>query len=118
MATHAFDVPIDSSLLGTLRTDIEADGFAQDILDHIIPSRTSCSKSKVPRVDYSMFKWHDGLLFRNNQIYAPAGPSRLQIMQYCHGSPLAGHFGVHKTLELITRNYWWCHLHDFVMDYV
>ena len=106
MATHAFDVPTDSSLLGTLHTDIEADGFAQDILDHIISGRTSCSKSKDSRMDYSMFKWHDGLLFRNNQIYVLVGHCRQQILQYCHDSPLAGHFGVQKTLDLITRNHW------------
>ena len=46
------------------------------------------------------------------------GPSYLRVLQYCHDSPLAGHFGTQKTLELVTRKYWWPHLREFFMDYV
>ena len=31
---------------------------------------------------------------------------------------MAEHFGVHKTLELVSRNYWWPHLHNYVEDYI
>jgi hypothetical protein len=114
-ASQAFE---DSSLLDSIRADIISDEFAQDILNHIISDRASSSSSKNPRKDYNQFKWDNGLLFRNTLLYIPNGSSRLQVMQYCHDNPMAGHFGIHKTLELVSRNYWWPHLREFVEDYV
>ena len=118
MVTKVPKILCDSSFLDCIRTSICSDDFAQDILDHIIPDRSSSSQSKFSRMDYGKFRCHDGLLFRNNQMYIPDVPSRLQVLQYCHDSPLAGHFGVQKTLELVTRNYWWPQLRQFVIDYV
>ena len=51
-------------------------------------------------------------------LYIPDTPSRIDILKTHHDSPLAGHFGVAKTLELITRNYWWPKLRPFVQDYI
>jgi hypothetical protein len=31
---------------------------------------------------------------------------------------MAGHFGIHKTFEPISRIYWWTRLHKFAKDYV
>ena len=31
---------------------------------------------------------------------------------------MVGHFGVHKTLELVSRQYWWPHLRQFIEEYV
>ena len=31
---------------------------------------------------------------------------------------MAGHFGIQKTLELVTRHYWWPHVRNFVKEYV
>ena len=105
-------------LISTIRTDLEADKFAQDVLNHIIPDRASCSSSVNSRNDYNQFSWHDNLLFRNNLLYVPDGRSRLLILQHCHDMPMAGHFGVHKTLELVSRHYWWPHLRNYVEDYI
>ena len=69
-------------------------------------------------MDYIKIRWHDGWLFRNNEMYIPDVPSRLQVLQYCHDSPLARHFGVQKILELVTRNYWWPQLREFVTENV
>jgi len=35
-----------------------------------------------------------------------------------HDDPLAGHFGVHRTLELLSRNYWFPSMAAYVRDYV
>ena len=118
MVVNAFKMPTDSMLISTIRTDLEADEFAQDVLNHIIPDRASCSRSVNSRNDYNQFSWHDNLLFRNNLLYVPDGRSRLLILQHCHDMPMAGHFGVHKTLELVSRNYWWPHLRNYVEDYI
>jgi transposase InsO family protein len=118
MEVHATETASDSGLLYSIREQINVDEFAQDILDHIIPDRASCSRSSKPRQDYNLFTSHDGLLFRQNLLYVPDGPSRLQVLQHCHDTPMAGHFGIHKTFELISRRYWWPQLRQFVEDYV
>ena len=118
LTINAFKAPEDSRLLDSIRTGTISDEFAQDVLNHIISDRASSSKSKYPRKDYNQFRWQNGLLFRNTLLYVPNGSSRLQVMQYCHDNPMAGHFGIHKTLELVSRNYWWPHLREFVEDYV
>ena len=51
MAFRAIDTPEDSSLLYSIREHLGTDEFAQDILNHIIPDRASCSQSQNPRQD-------------------------------------------------------------------
>ena len=53
------------------------------------------------------------------QIYAPKDKKlRTEIMRIHHDTPAAGHPGQHKTLELVTRNYWWPSMLQFVNRYV
>ena len=118
MAIHAIETPGDSSLLDSLREHIEIDEFAQEILNHIIPDRASCSQSQNLRQDHTKFSWHDGLFFQQNLLNVLDSPSQLQILQQCHGTIMVGHFGIHKTFELISRQYWWLRLRHFVTDYV
>ena len=40
------------------------------------------------------------------------------ILSHCHDSPTAGHFGVHKTCELVQRTYHWPKLRQFVKKFV
>ena len=46
-------------------------------------------------------------MFRQNQMYVPDGPPRLNILQHCRDTPMTGHFVVLKTLELASWQYWW-----------
>ena len=110
LTISASKAPEDLRLLDSIRTGITSDEFAQGVLNQIISDRGSSSFSKNPRKDYNQFRWQDGLLFRNTLLYVPNSSSRLQVMQYCHDNPMAGHSGIHKTLELVSRNYWWPHL--------
>ena len=66
MAFHAIDTPEDSSLLDSIREHLGTDEFSQDILNHIIPDRASCSQSQNPRQDYNQFSWlHSGVCHPN-----------------------------------------------------
>ena len=102
MVTNVAETTLDSKFLDSIRSSIGSNDFAQDILDHIVPNHASCSQSKFSCMDYGNFSWHDGIFYRNNCTYIPNGPSRLEVLHHCHDSPLAGHFGVLKTLELVT----------------
>ncbi|KZZ94683.1 Ribonuclease H-like protein [Ascosphaera apis ARSEF 7405] len=63
------------------------------------------------------FIWQDGLLLYKGLIYVP--PSvRKRIMSENHDEPTAGHFGVDKTMEKITRTYYWPAMWRMIRKYV
>uniref|UniRef100_A0A803TXJ9 Gypsy retrotransposon integrase-like protein 1 n=1 Tax=Anolis carolinensis TaxID=28377 RepID=A0A803TXJ9_ANOCA len=49
----------------------------------------------------------NGVLVRRGQVYVPVGALRLEVIRAHHDEPMAGHFGRFKTVQLITRSYWW-----------
>jgi len=60
-----------------------------------------------------------GFLRLDGCIYVPdLDDLCLQVLQYRHDHPLAGHFGQNQTLELIQHEYTWPGLRTFVKDYV
>ena len=59
----------------------------------------------------------DGLLLYNNLIYIPE-TLRLDIVKAHHDTPLAGHPGIYRTQELLSRNYYFPKLSKYVKNYV
>ena len=117
-ATTVYATPLDSRLVDTIRQQLHSDDFAKDVSAHISPSHASCSTLQDSSQHYQEFKWQDGLLFYKNLLYVPDGSPRLQVLEHCHDAPMAGHFGIAKTMELVKRSFWWPHLQNFVEDYV
>lgn len=64
------------------------------------------------------FEFKDGLLFYRDLLYVPPCLARLKILQVRHDLPAAGHFGVNKIIELVSRDYWWPQLWKFVKEYI
>jgi hypothetical protein len=61
----------------------------------------------------------DGLLTFCGKIYVPNDKDlRRRIVAQYHDSTVAGHAGRWKTLELISRNYWWPQMSRYVGIYV
>ena len=61
----------------------------------------------------------DRLLYYKNGLFIPANEDILtEIAKGCHDSRVAGHFGQVKTIELVTRNFYWEKLSDWINDYV
>ena len=50
------------------------------------------------------YHWRNDLLLHKSQVYVPDS-LRLDILRMHHDDPLAGHFGIARTLELLSRNY-------------
>ena len=69
---------------------------------------------RQPTAPYS---WRNGLLLHDSFIYIPE-TLRLDILRIHHDDPLAGHFGITKTLELLSRNYWFPKMSSYVKKYV
>jgi len=55
-------------------------------------------------------KWkiEDDLVLKEGKVYVPKDEElRVEIIQLHHDVPAVGHGGRWKTVELVTRNYWW-----------
>jgi len=48
------------------------------------------------------------LVLKEGKVYVPKDEElRMEIIQLYHDVPAVGHGGKWKTVELVTRNYWW-----------
>jgi len=77
-------------------------------------------QSSTNEAVYSM-EWSnvDGLLRFREKIYVPWSLDlRRQIVALCHDTQIAGHPGRWKTLELVSRNYWWPQMSRYISQYV
>jgi len=62
---------------------------------------------------------YDDLLYYKDRLFIPANKDlQTLITKGCHDSQVAGHFRQEKTLEMITRDFYWKGLTDWVNDYV
>ena len=64
------------------------------------------------------FTIRDGLLYRNHLLYVPVGACRTRVLQNWHDDPLVGHFGVAKTLELLSQGFWWPQPWKLVKEFI
>jgi len=55
-------------------------------------------------------------LFKN-KIYVPP-KCRSTVLNICHDSPSAGHYGIKKTSSLIYRDFWWPSLYYDIKNYI
>ena len=64
------------------------------------------------------FQFRDRLLYYEGLFYVSEGPCRLQVLQSRHDFPSARHFGFNKTMELISRDFWWSQMWKLVKEFV
>ena len=65
----------------------------------------------------SNLSFFDGLWFKDNQVVVPL-PLRKAFISDFHDPPEAGHPGIHKTLHLLQRSFWWPQMRADVAAYV
>ena len=66
----------------------------------------------------SDFRDDDGLLLKGTRLYVPECDLRHKLLSEAHDAPLSGHLGRDKTLERLSRNFYWPRMHQQVHDYV
>ena len=60
-----------------------------------------------------------GLVMMGPRVYVPdSGTLRTDIIAACHDPPYAGHLGMNKTTELVSRQFWWPGLRADVVAFV
>jgi len=110
-------VSIVSDLLERIIDATKSDATAEDIRLYFSPQNVKNDMSYKPFRKMEKFKIKDNLIFYNNLVYIPE-VLRLEILTKYHEKPAAGHLGIKRTLELITRNFWWPKIKEDVTKYV
>jgi transposase InsO family protein len=82
--------------LQTVKDQYVNDADFKDVLIHCTPGKP-----------WGKFHMQDGFLFRANKLCIPASSVRLLLLQEAHGGGLMGHFGVHKTHEVLAAHFFW-----------
>ena len=102
---------IDPDFLEQLRAAVAADPLCGDILMDI--------RSGVP----TPFAESRGLLFMREggqapRLYVPTVELRQKVMTECHDAPISGHLGRDKTLEAVSRLFYWPTWRADVVEFV
>ena len=63
---------------------------------------------------WDKFYVHDGFLFRTNKLCIPACSLHNFLLQETHAGGLAGHFGVKKTVDMLSNHFFWPHMRCYV----
>jgi len=76
-------------------------------------------KAGVRELRGNEWKLEEDLVLKKGKIYMPKDKKlRAEVIQLHHDVPAAGHGGRWKTVELVTRNYWWLGVTRDVGKYV
>jgi len=76
-------------------------------------------KSSTHSLRSAEWSERDGLLYYHGCIYVPdTSDLRCRIVSLCHDTKVAVHPGRFKTLELVSRNYWWLNMSQDIGMYV
>ncbi|KAF8760778.1 hypothetical protein RHS01_01317 [Rhizoctonia solani] len=79
-------------------------------LEPIIQFLTEDADNAPPSIQkaYQDYDWEEDLLWYQGKLVVPdSEPLKERLLKEFHDSPLAGHPGQQRTLELISRSYWW-----------
>ena len=63
-------------------------------------------------------KRQNGLWYASTRVVPNSPVLKRRILELCHDQSMSGHMGITKTLELVSRSFFWNHLRSDVEDYV
>ena len=108
---------IESNLETLIQDNYNKDPITSELLPYLKnPNllRTNIIKSKLDNFTYKNYF----ILFKN-LVYIPNNEKlKLKLLNDYHDSVTAGHPGQAKTYELITRNFFWPHMHNYINTYI
>ena len=98
--------------------DIRSGNRAGKQEDAVVKAAEELRRSKGKSIRASEWSERDGLLCFRDRIYVPNDPDlRRRITSQHHDTKVAGHAGRWKTLELVSRNYWWPQMSRYIGQY-
>jgi len=87
--------------------------------EEVIKAIKEMKKAGVKMLRNEEWQIEEGLVLKEGRVYVPKDEKlRVEIIRLHHDTPIAGHGGQWKMVELITRNYWWPGVMKEVKQYV
>lgn len=87
--------------------------------ESVVKAVEELKKSPERRVKSEEWCEEQGLILFRGKVYVPKNDAlRRKIVHAHHDTPVGGHPGRWKTIELVSRNYWWPNLTRFIAQYV
>src|SRR5215469_8845125 len=103
----------------TILNEIEEGVSKEKFEDFVAKAAIELKKSKNNSIRSSEWSTENGLLLFCGKVYVPNYLDlRRRIISQHHDTKIAGHVGRYKTLELISRNYWWPQMSRHIGQYV
>ena len=110
-------VGAESEVLSDIRRNMQM-GRHEDIVAKAITKLKTAKTTAPTSIRSSEWSLQDGLLLFRGRLYVPKDSElRRKIVELHHDSKIAGHPGRCKTLELVSRNYWWPQMSRFIGQY-
>ena len=76
--------------------------------DEVVKAVEEMKRAGVKMLRDEEWREEDGLMLKEGKVYVPKdGELRAEIIRLHHDTPVGGHGGQWKTVELVTRNFWW-----------
>jgi len=76
--------------------------------DEVIKAVEEMKKAGVKMLRDEEWREEDGLMLKEGKVYVPKDETlRVEIIRLHHDTPMGGHGEQWKTVELVTRNFWW-----------
>jgi len=112
--TETINLEIDKELLNEIRTLSTADKEIQDI-----QRKKASGTTPDGKIALGLCEENSGLLMYDGLIWVPDNDTlRLRILRDHHDAQAAGHPGRARTLELVSRNFYWPGQRKFIHRYV
>jgi len=87
--------------------------------DEVIKAVEEMKRAGVKMLRDEEWREEDGLMLKKGKVYVPKDEGlRTEIIRLHHDTPVGGHGGQWKTVELVTRNFWWPGVTKEVKRYV
>jgi len=92
---------------------------SKDLDESVVKAVEELKKLSTKQLWSEEWSEEQGLVLFRGKVYVPKDIKlRLEIIKLHHDTSVAGHPGQWKTLELVTRNYWWPGITMQVKNYV
>jgi len=119
LVVHALEGVELTDIEQKILSDIRKGNWNGDQGEPITKAAQELQRSANGTVHSSEWSNIDGLLQFQEKIYVPQSLDlHRQIVALCHDTHIAGHPGRWKTLELVSRNYWWPQMSRYIGQYV
>jgi len=87
--------------------------------DEVVKAVEEMKRAGVKMLRDEEWREVDSVMYKEGKVYVPKDEKlRAEIIRLHHDTPIEGHGGQWKTVELVTRNFWWPGVTKEVKRYV